>query len=95
MEDESLEEEIEPAFISIKVTPEQADDLGDILSDDSEITYKFSSEMNQGTDAKAAFIAETEALFETIGKAEDAAKKALEEKAAEEKAAAESEDGDN
>lgn len=95
MEDESLEEEIEPAFISIKVTPEQAEDLGEILTDDSEITYKFSSEMNQGTDAKAAFIAETEALFETIGKAEDAAKKALEEKAAEEKAAAESEEGEN
>lgn len=83
-EDETLVKQIEPKYISIKVTPEQADELGDIISDDSEVKYTFNRAYDDGTPAKSDFIAEIQALFTTIGKAEDAAAAARAEAAAEE-----------
>lgn len=77
-EDETLVQRIEPKYIAIKVTPEQADELGDIISDDSEIDFEFNRSYDDETPEKSDFIAEIQALFTTIGKAEEAASAAKE-----------------
>lgn len=76
--DATLEKKIEPKYILIKVTAEQADELGEVISDDSEIKYTFNRTYDNDTPAKADFIAEIQALFTTIGKAENAAADARE-----------------
>lgn len=82
VEDQELSAEIEPKYITIKVTPDQAKELGEILSDDSEVVFSFTNTNNEDTVEKADFIAEIKALFKTIGQAETEAKTIIESEAA-------------
>lgn len=78
---------IEPTYIAVKVTEEQSKELADILSDDSEITFSFTSDKDDASTEKSNFIAKTDALFLTISQAE--------QETAQEAAAADKKEGDN
>lgn len=70
LEDPDVEESIAPTYISIKVTADQAKELTDILSDDSEVVYSFTDNTDTDTEEKTNFAAQVRALFLTIGDAE-------------------------
>lgn len=83
--DKELNQKITPAFISIKVNKEQAEQLGSILSDDTDITYAFADQLNVSSEARKASAAQFKALFETIQQSKEIAQQELAQEGEEEK----------
>ena len=64
-EDESLMKELEPKYMQLRVTAEQAEALGS-LTDDVTITIEVQNKSDTGNDAKKLYAAEAKALRKSI-----------------------------
>ena len=89
-EDEQLETSLNPAYILVRVTTEQAEALGDLTAKGTSSKLSISESIDKSTDAKASFAANARSITATIEEAIlENEQEAAEEAAAKEQAAQE------
>ena len=89
-EDDSLEEALQPAYITVRVTVDQANALGDLTAAGTSTKLSLSESIDKDNDAKASFAANARSITATIAEAIEVNEaEAAEAQAAQEQAAQE------